>query len=160
MDTLIAEVTRLPGHSALVVAARLIGAALFCGLVGLERELGERSAGLRTNMLVGFAAATFALLTEGVVAGAAGSDVVRSDPTRLIEAVTSGVAFLAAGLIILSKGEVKGLTTGATVWLSAAVGLAIGLGQWFVGILASFGGLLILLGVRRLERALGTKDRH
>lgn len=157
MDALLDDLTNLPGHSAIVVFGRMLGAAILCGLVGLERELGERSAGMRTNMLVGFAAATFALLTQGVIASAT-SDVVRADPTRLIEAVTSGVAFLAAGLIILSKGEVRGLTTGATIWLSAAIGLSIGLGQWFVGLLASVGGLLILIGVRRVERALGTKN--
>ena len=158
MDALLDEVTRLPGHSVAVVALRLFGAALFCALIGLERELGERAAGLRTNMLVGLAAATFALLSEGVIAQSATSEIVRADPTRLIEAVTSGVAFLAAGLIIVSKGHVKGLTTAATVWLSAAVGLAIGLGQWLMGILACVAGLFVLLAIRRLEQTMGTKE--
>ena len=157
MDAFVDEVTRLPGHSVAIVALRLLGAGVVCALIGLERELGERAAGLRTNMLVGLAAATFAMLSEGVIAQSAQSDIVRADPTRLIEAVTSGVAFLAAGLIIVTKGEVKGLTTGATIWLSAAVGLAIGLGQWLIGVFACLAGLFVLLVIRYLEQKLGTK---
>ena len=156
MDSLFDEMTRLPGPSATIVLARLVGAAFFCGLIGLERELKERGAGMRTNMLVGFAAATFAIVTQGLIASST-SDTVRADPTRLVEAVTSGVAFLAAGLIVLSRGEVRGLTTGATIWLCAAVGLAIGLGQWVVGALAGIGGLAILLGMRAVEQKIGTK---
>jgi len=159
MEALIAEVTRAPGPSLLIVAARLAGAAIVCGLIGLERELSDRSAGLRTNMLVGLAAATFAVVTEGVLMRA-DADVVRADPTRLIEAVTSGVAFLAAGIIVLARGEVRGLTTGASIWLSAAVGLSVGLGQWMVGFMAGFGGVFILFVVRKLERALGIKPRR
>ncbi len=157
MDALIDEVTRLPGQPGTVVALRLFGAAILCAFIGLEREFRERSAGLRTNMLVGLAAATFAILSEGVIDQSSQSTVVRADPTRLIEAVTSGVAFLAAGLIIVTKGHVKGLTTGATIWLAAAVGLAIGLGQWLTGILACVAGLFVLLAVRRLEQVMGTK---
>jgi len=151
------EFLSLPGPGALVVGLRLLGAALVCALIGLERELTDHEAGMRTNMLVGFASATFALATEGIVANASG-DVIRADPTRLIEAVTSGVAFLAAGLIVLSKGQVRGLTTGASIWLSAAAGLSIGLGQWILGLFAGLGGVAILMLVRYIELRLGTKD--
>ncbi len=157
MEFLREEFLSLPGPGAAVVGLRLLGAAILCALIGLERELTDHDAGIRTNMLVGFAAATFALATEGIVAGATG-DVVRADPTRLVEAVTSGVAFLAAGVIVLSKGQIHGLTTGASIWLSAAVGLSVGLGQWILGAFAGIGGLAILLAVRFISIALGTKD--
>ena len=67
-----------------------------------------------------------------------------SNPVRLIEAVTAGVAFLAAGMIVLSKGEVRNLTTGAGLWLAAAVGLAIGNGQWLIGVTTALLCLVIV----------------
>ncbi|MBJ3777757.1 MgtC/SapB family protein [Acuticoccus mangrovi] len=162
MDTLAAalsdEFLHLPGPDAIIVVLRLAGAALLCALIGFERERRRHAAGLRTNMLVGFAAATFAVISSGVIAEAT-SDTIRTDPLRLVEAVTSGVAFLAAGLIVFSRGEVRGLTTGATVWLSAAIGLAVGLGQWIVGLTAAVGGLVILVVLRALERRLGLDDQ-
>ncbi|HET9536854.1 MAG TPA: MgtC/SapB family protein, partial [Mesorhizobium sp.] len=80
---------------------------------------------------------------------------IRVDPIRLVEAVTAGVAFLAAGLIIFSKGEVHGLTTGAGMWLAAAVGLACGLGFWQIAVLAT-ALALIILGVLREAGALAS----
>lgn len=136
-----------------VIAARLAGAALFCALIGVEREATDHPAGLRTNMLVGLAAATFALVTLHLVDTFSGRDGVRLDPIRLVEAVTAGVAFLAAGLVIFSRGKVKGLTTGALMWASAAVGLSVGLGLWQLGALTLvmaivIGGLLKSLSDR------------
>ena len=97
-----------------VIAARLLLAALLGAIIGFERERQNRPAGLRTHMLVCLAGALITILTVEITHVAAfQSDAIRVDPIRLIEAVTAGVAFLAAGIIILSKGEVQGLTTGA-----------------------------------------------
>ncbi len=114
----------------------------------LEREAEDRAAGLRTHMLVGMAGSAFALITVHVVELYADRpEVIRLDPIRLVEAATAGVAFLAAGMIVLSRGRVRNLTTGAGMWLAAAIGLAAGLGLWPIATIAAVLGLLIhLLG--------------
>ena len=128
-----------------IIVLRLLGAAALCALVGYEREATNHSAGLRTHMLVGLAAAAYALITLHLVAIYADrGEAVRMDPIRLVEALTAGVAFLAAGMIFMSKGEVKNLTTGAMMWLSAAIGLAAGNGLWPIAALAALIGLLII----------------
>ena len=134
-----------------VDALRLSLAALLCGVIGFERERKERSAGLRTHMLVGLGACGFTLLMT-VLVGHYDGDQVRADPIRMIGAITSGVAFLAAGAIIQAKGEVRGLTTGASLWLSGAIGLACGLGEFRIGILAVIVTLIVLRGMKILER--------
>ncbi|MCQ0989095.1 MgtC/SapB family protein [Jiella marina] len=130
---------------------RLAAAAVLCGAVGFEREHQEQSAGLRTHMLVGLGACVFTLLMT-VLVSLYDADQVRADPIRMIGAITSGVAFLAAGAIIQAKGEVRGLTTGASLWLSGAVGLACGLGEFRIAILAVFVTLIVLRGIKSLER--------
>lgn len=127
------------------ILARLLGAAILCGLIGFERETAVRSAGLRTHMTVGVAAATFALITIHIVEMYGDRpDTIRMDPLRLVEATTAGVAFLAAGMIFLSKGEVRNLTTGAGMWLAASIGLAAGLGLWPIALLAALLALTIV----------------
>lgn len=124
------DVTALPWQ---VVLFRLVGALCLCGLIGLERETRNRPAGLRTHMLVGLASALYCMIMLEVLDGAGDyTDRVAMDPLRLIEAVTSGVAFLAAGMIIFNGGKVKGLTTGASLWLAAAIGLSAGFGFWLM----------------------------
>ena len=134
-----------------IICLRLVGAALLCGVIGFEREMRDRAAGLRTHMLVGLAAAVFAVLTLHLVEEFGHRpDSVRMDPIRLIEAVTQGVAFLAAGMIVLSRGRVRNLTTGAGMWLAAAIGLAAGLGLWPVALLTAALGFLIIGVLDRL----------
>jgi putative Mg2+ transporter-C (MgtC) family protein len=129
-----------------ILALRLVGAAILCAVIGIEREARDRAAGLRTHMLVGMASAAFALITLNLIELNAGRpDIIRMDPIRLIEAATAGVAFLAAGMIVLSRGEVKNLTTGAGMWLAAAIGLACGLGLWPIAAMAAVLGLAIAL---------------
>ncbi|RWK46893.1 MAG: MgtC/SapB family protein [Mesorhizobium sp.] len=126
-----------------VIAARLLLASIFGAAIGFEREWRNRPAGLRTHILVCVAAATFGILTIEIIhAPMFQQDSVRVDPIRVVEAVTAGVAFLAAGTILFSKGEVHGLTTGAGMWLSGAIGVACGLGLWQV---AALGTLLVLV---------------
>ena len=114
-----------------ILALRLVGSLILCGMIGWEREAREHSAGLRTHMLVGLGAATFALVTIHIVAAFGHRpDTIRMDPIRLVEAATAGVAFLAAGLVVLSRGRIRNLTTGAGLWLASGVGLSCGLGLW------------------------------
>jgi putative Mg2+ transporter-C (MgtC) family protein len=136
--------------------ARLMAAALLGGLIGLDREIRTKPAGLRTHMLIALAAALFALLAHDL-AGFAGADApqLRVDPLRLIEAVTAGVAFLAAGTIITGQGGVKGITTGAGMWMAGAIGLACGIGKLALAGLATLLALLILTALSALERWIG-----
>jgi putative Mg2+ transporter-C (MgtC) family protein len=160
MWELLAEEFSKPGQIPLpVLVLRLAGTIMLCGVIGLEREIKKDSAGLRTNILIGLAAATFALITTSILETSIGQDDnVRSDPLRLVEAVTNGVAFLAAGIIVFARGEVRGLTTGASMWLSASIGLSVGLGFWVIAVMTGVTGFVVLAGLRRLEVYFGTKD--
>jgi len=141
-----------------VIAARLILAVVLGGALGLDRERLDRPAGLRTYMLTALAAALFTILTFEIHAGLASRTGTSSaDPIRIIEAVTAGVAFLAAGAIFRSGGDVHGLTTGAGMWLAGAVGVACGAGYYVVAVLATLLAAFILAALRRLEHRLGSK---
>lgn len=142
-----------------VLLVRLVGATILCGLIGLEREFRNNSAGLRTNMLIGLASAVFTLAGLQIMHEfGSRPDTVQIDPIRLIEAVTAGIAFLAAGVVFQMRGDVKGLTTGASMWLSGAIGLCAGLGMWIVAMTATGAGIIILWLLRKTEVAAGMKD--
>ena len=131
-------------------------AALFGAAIGFEREWRARAAGLRTHVLVCVAAATFAILTIEIVHAPIFSvdvvkDAVKVDPIRVVEAVTAGIAFLAAGTILFSRGELHGLTTGAGMWLAGAIGLACGLGFWQVATFATALVLVVLAALYAIE---------
>ncbi len=129
----------------LEIAFRLVLAILLAGLLGWDRESKDRPAGLRTYMLVALAAAVFTVLTfeiyETVNAKHPGGN---SDPIRIIEAVTAGVAFLAVGTIIQGRDSVRGLTTGAGMWMAGALGVAVGAGHYLLAILAALLSFAIL----------------
>jgi putative Mg2+ transporter-C (MgtC) family protein len=126
-----------------VISARLLLALLLGGAIGFEREWRNRPAGLRTHILMCVTAAMVGILTIEIShAPAFARPGAAFDPLRAVEAVTAGVAFLAAGTILFARGEVHGLTTGAGLWLAGAVGLCCGLGLWQV---AAFGAVLVLV---------------
>ena len=131
-------------------AIRLLAAACLAGIVGYERERGDKPAGLRTHMLVGIGACLFTLLMVELV-DRFQQDGVQADPIRIVEAITAGIAFLAAGAIIQSRGEVRGLTTGASLWVGGAVGLASGLGEYILDVMAVVLTLIILRLLRLVE---------
>jgi putative Mg2+ transporter-C (MgtC) family protein len=126
-----------------ILAVRLLGSLVLTGMIGLERESRRKSAGLRTHMMVGLAATTYCIITGEIVVESKG-ETIRLDPLRVVEAVTGGVAFLAAGMIVFSKGHVRGLTTGASLWLAAAIGLATGLGMWPLALSVAGLGLIVV----------------
>ncbi|HSX76198.1 MAG TPA: MgtC/SapB family protein [Shinella sp.] len=135
-----------------VMFARMVGAILLGAVIGAEREYRAHAAGLRTHILVALAACVFAILSiESVHMAGFSDEQVRIDPLRVIEAVTSGVAFLAAGMIVFSRGEVKGLTTGAGMWLAGAVGLSVGLGYWFVAVVATLACFIVLFILAKID---------
>jgi putative Mg2+ transporter-C (MgtC) family protein len=138
-----------------VILLRLVGAAALCGVIGLERETRHRPAGLRTHMMVGLASALYCLIMLETLADAGEfSDRVAMDPIRLIEAVTSGVAFLAAGMIVFAQGKVHGLTTGAALWLCAAIGLAVGFGMWVMAGMTTALALIVIRIIKSMENRM------
>jgi putative Mg2+ transporter-C (MgtC) family protein len=131
--------------ASLEIGGRLVLAIGLAGLLGWDREDKDRPAGLRTYMLVALASALFTIITFEIyetinTANPSGS----SDPIRIIEAVTAGVAFLAAGTIIQGRTSVRGLTTGAGMWMAGALGVAIGAGHYLLAIFAAVLAFCIL----------------
>jgi putative Mg2+ transporter-C (MgtC) family protein len=122
---------------------RIALAGALGGLIGLERELREREAGLRTHLLVAVGAALF------TIAGAYGFDSANVDPTRVAAQIVTGIGFLGAGAIIRQGFSVRGLTTAATLWVVAAVGLAAGAG-YYSGALITTAVVLVALWPLRL----------
>src|SRR3989338_7888232 len=105
---------------------RLILAVVAGGLIGLEREVVHRPAGVRTHMLVSLGSALFALITI---------ETLPNEAARIIAGIATGIGFLGAGTIFKAKDEVHGLTTAASIWAVAAVGLGIGLGYYIMVII-------------------------
>jgi putative Mg2+ transporter-C (MgtC) family protein len=130
-----------------------IGAAAGCGaLIGLERESRNQLAGVRTHALVAAGAAIFTL------AGAHGfPDIHRGpnvDPMRVAAQIASGIGFIGAGAIIQSRGSVKGITTAAALWTSAALGLASGAGLWWAAAAGAVITLVVLIALRPVGQRL------
>jgi putative Mg2+ transporter-C (MgtC) family protein len=125
---------------------RLSVAAGLGGAIGFERELRERQAGLRTHLVVSVGSALFTIVSaygfrEFLVSG---GSVVRADPTRIAAQIVSGIGFLGAGAIIRQGLSVRGLTTAATLWLVAAIGMASGAGYYDGAVIATLGALITL----------------
>src|SRR3954467_5146983 len=121
----------------LLLLLRLVGAGLLGAVLGWERESAHKPAGLRTHMLVAIASALFTVLAEVAVMSFPGGDGgIRSDPIRVIQAVSIGIGFLGGGVIFVSRtsATVRGLTTAASIWATAAIGVAIGLQHYVLGI--------------------------
>jgi putative Mg2+ transporter-C (MgtC) family protein len=128
------------------VLLRLSVAAVLGGAIGMERELRERQAGLRTHLVVCVGSALFTLVSaygfhEFLTNG---GSLVRTDPTRIAAQIVSGIGFLGAGAIIRQGLSVRGLTTAATLWLVAAIGMASGAGYYSAALIATAGALLTL----------------
>jgi putative Mg2+ transporter-C (MgtC) family protein len=129
------------------MATRIVVSALLGAVVGIDRERAGKAAGLRTHMLVSLGAALF-------VVGCLDSGMAPTELSRIIQGLAAGVGFLGAGAILKpgDEREAKGLTTAAGIWMTAAVGVAAGLGRYGVAIVSVVVAWLILAGVRNVER--------
>jgi putative Mg2+ transporter-C (MgtC) family protein len=134
------------------VVTRLALAALLGALVGAERERAERAAGLRTHALVGVGSCLFMLVSAFGFADNLGTPHVDLDPSRVAAQVASGIGFLGAGTIFLRRDTVRGLTTAASVWAVAAIGLAIGGGLYLAGVSATLLTLGVLAALKPIEQ--------
>ncbi len=124
----------------LLFVARTIGATILGGLIGWDREVKGRDAGIRTYSAVALGACTFGQISSHVGAG---------DPAYIAAQVVSGIGFLCAGVILRQDGKVQGLTTAATIWATASVGLAMAFGLYILSTLTA----LIIVAVLAAQRA-------
>jgi putative Mg2+ transporter-C (MgtC) family protein len=127
---------------------QLVLATALGGVIGLERELKGKPAGLRTNILICIGAATFTHLSLQVSQG-------HGDPGRIAAQVLTGVGFIGAGTILHTRGSVTGLTSAATIWVVSAIGMALGMGLYYEAIGTTTLVMAVLLGLSRVEVALG-----
>jgi putative Mg2+ transporter-C (MgtC) family protein len=121
----------------------LLGAAL-----GVEREWNQKSAGLRTNVLIAMGSTLFTVMSIDLSVSSGG------DPTRIAAQIVTGIGFLGAGAIMRTGGSVRGLTTAAMIWVNAAVGVAVGGGEYHLALLATAVTLVVLLTLNPVERLI------
>lgn len=126
----------------------IILAVIFGGAIGLEREISGKPAGLRTNVLICLGAAVFTIISREMVIGA------NEATTRIAAQIVTGVGFLGAGAILQDRGGVHGLTTAATIWLVASIGMACGARLNALAVIGTFIAIIILLGFGTLEKPL------
>lgn len=149
---------RLPSHGqGLTQLVELVLAFLLSALIGLERELKHKSAGLRTYTIVGTAAALFLLVSKYGFDDVLVPGHVELDPSRVAAQIVTGIGFIGAGLIFVHGTTVKGLTTAATVWLVSAVGMACGAGLLVLAIVTTLLYFIVALVFPRILRLLPGK---
>lgn len=144
--------------SSLVEVELLIATFILCSLVGLERQIRQKSAGYRTHVLVGLGSCAFTLVSAYGFSTVL-ADEVNLDPSRIAAQIVSGIGFLGAGVIFKGHNVVRGLTTAATVWVAAAVGMACGAGMLSLGVALTALHLLTLFVMAPLVRRLPDPDR-
>jgi len=135
---------------------RLLVALLLGGAIGLERQMKQKSAGLRTHMMVAMGSALFMEISAAVPRM---SGVATSDPSRIAAQIITGIGFLGAGTILHARGFVVGLTTAASIWLAAAIGMGVGAGIYWPPVIATGLGLVVLVTSHALEGRFGGNDR-
>jgi putative Mg2+ transporter-C (MgtC) family protein len=137
-----------------VIAIKLLLAMVCGGAIGLERELSQKPAGLRTNVLIALAACLLMIASRHVSGGEP-----YTDPARLVAQVISGIGFIGAGVIMQSRAAVRGLTTAATIFIVTAVGISIGEGMFTASILTTVLIIFVLVLLRRVEAFLMRRRR-
>jgi putative Mg2+ transporter-C (MgtC) family protein len=140
--------------------AELTLAFALSALVGLEREIRQKSAGLRTHTLVGVAAALFMLVSKYGFMNILENGRVVLDPSRVAAQVVSGIGFIGGGIIFMRRDVVRGLTTAASIWLTAALGMACGAGLPVLAVATTGGYLVIMLIFPKLVRRLPRSRRR
>lgn len=131
---------------------RIVAALVAGGLIGFERERKGKAAGFVTNVLVCVGSASIAVIQCLIVKDSLeAAPALRGDPGRLIAQVVSGIGFLGAGAILRDRGNVKGITTAATIWVVAALGIAYGMGYYFLGSVVTLTVYFSIMTLKKLE---------
>jgi putative Mg2+ transporter-C (MgtC) family protein len=143
-------------HEELVIIARVLGALVIGASIGFERSYHGRPAGFRTHALVCVASAILMIVTvyQTEWMTLAPAETIRTDPTRMAQGIMTGIGFLGAGVIFKEGLTVRGLTTAASIWATAAIGILIGIGFWFAAIVGALAVLVILALFRFIENRL------
>ncbi len=134
-------------------ALKLTVAMLLSGIVGVERQVRRKTAGMRTHMLVCLGSLIFTLLGMDILARG-GDGSMRFDPLRIVEAIVGGLGFLGAGAIIQARGHIHGLTTATSIWTMGALGVAVGIGNYTLAILTMLFSLIVLSIIDVFEKKL------
>jgi putative Mg2+ transporter-C (MgtC) family protein len=129
-------------------------ATLLGGAIGLERELGGKPAGLRTNILICIGSVLYTHLSLAMLTGSTGAIPVGTDTTRVAAQIVTGVGFIGAGTILHARGAVVGLTSAATIWVVAAIGVALGSGYYLEGVGTTLAVIVVLAGLGRAEKII------
>src|SRR5512145_954837 len=137
-----------------VMLARIFGALIVGALIGLERSFNGRPARFRTHALVGVASTLLMLVTvyQNAWRTQAALEAIRTDPTRMAQGIMTGIGFLGAGVIFKEGLTVRGLTTAASIWVTSAIGILIGIGFWVAALIGAFATLAVLGAFRIIER--------
>lgn len=137
---------------------RLLTAVALCGVIGFERELRDHSAGFRTHILLGLGAALFTLVSAygfeaftAVAGQGGGRSGIVFDPTRIAAQIVTGIGFLGAGAIIRQGIDIRGLTTAASLWATAAIGMAAGAGYYFGAAATTVVVIVALYALRKVQ---------
>jgi putative Mg2+ transporter-C (MgtC) family protein len=140
----------------LIIIGRVAGALLIGAMIGFERSFHGRPAGFRTHALVCIASAVLMIVSvyEYEWMTALEHDAIRTDPTRMAQGIMTGIGFLGAGVIFKEVLTVRGLTTAASIWVTAAIGILVGIGFWFAAIVGAFATLIVLALFRLIEARL------
>ena len=139
-----------------IIVLRILGALVIGGLIGFERTFHGRPAGFRTHALVCLASALLMIVTvyQNQWMTVMPIDTIRTDPTRMAQGIMTGIGFLGAGVIFKEGLTVRGLTTAASIWVTAAIGILVGIGFWFAAVLGGLATLMVLALFRFIERIL------
>ena len=135
----------------LELLVQLVLAVILGGVIGLERELKGKPAGLRTNILISIGATLFTVLSMRMAAE-------KGDPGRVAAQILAGVGFIGAGTILHTRGAVTGLTSAATIWVVAAIGMALGTGAYVEAVGATALVMIVLTGLARLEKLVAARS--
>jgi putative Mg2+ transporter-C (MgtC) family protein len=143
-------------HELMVMAARIFGALLIGAAIGLERTFHGRPAGFRTHALVCVASSLLMLVTvyQNEWMTQVTIDAIRTDPTRMAQGIMTGIGFLGAGVIFKEGLTVRGLTTAASIWMTASIGILVGIGFWVPAIIGTVATLMVLSLFRWVENRL------
>jgi len=143
-------------HENLVVMVRIVGALAIGAVIGLERSFHGRPAGFRTHALVCVASALLMLVTvyQNEWMTQVAIDAIRTDPTRMAQGIMTGIGFLGAGVIFKEGLIVRGLTTAASIWMTASIGILVGVGFWMPAIFGTIATLIVLSAFRIVEDKL------
>ncbi len=139
----------MPLETQFIIGLQLILAALLSGIIGSDRERHNGDAGLRTHILVGVGSCLFTALSINGFVGGEGTD-----PSRVASQIIPGIGFLGAGAILKDGVSIRGLTTAASIWATAAVGMAIGVGAWLLAVIATLVVWFVLAIMRRVEKSV------